>query len=69
MVPLLVLASEFRSRFTLYLFIILLVRFGLLSGHLLGKSCPFGWPCDLIVFGLLVILVISRLVLRAGFGC
>ena len=37
-----VLVSEFRLCFTLYLFIILLVRFGLLSGHLLGNSCPLG---------------------------
>ena len=28
--------------FTLCLFIILLVQFGLLSGHLLGNSCPLG---------------------------
>ena len=27
---------------TLCLFIILLVQFGLLSGHLLGNSCPLG---------------------------
>ena len=26
------------------------VRFGSLSGHLLGKSCPFGWPYVLFVF-------------------
>ena len=34
-----VLLSEFRCRFTLCLFILFLVQFGLLSGHLLGKSC------------------------------
>ena len=28
--------------FTLCLFIILLVQFGLLSGHFLGSSCPLG---------------------------
>ena len=39
----------------LMLFIILLVWFGLLNGHLLGKSCPFSWPCVLVVFS-----VISR---------
>ena len=32
-------ASEFRSRFTLHVLILFLVRFGLLSGHLLGNSC------------------------------
>ena len=31
-----------------------------------GKSCSLGWPCVLIVFCLCVILVISRLVSRAG---
>ena len=40
------------------------VWFGLVSGHLLGQSCPFGWPCVLIVLCLFVILVISRF----GFG-
>ena len=37
-----VLVSEFRCCFTLCLFIILLVQFGLLSGNLLGNSCPLG---------------------------
>ena len=39
-----VLVSEFRQCFTLCLFIIriLLVQFGLLSGHLFGNSCPLG---------------------------
>ena len=37
-----VLVSKFRRCFTLCLFIILLVQFGLLSGHLLGNSCPLG---------------------------
>ena len=37
-----VLVSEYRRCFTLCLFIILLVQFGLLSGHLLGNSCPLG---------------------------
>ena len=36
------------------MFIIHLVRFGLLSGHLLGNSCPLGWPYVLIVFCLFV---------------
>ena len=30
------------------MFIILLVQFGLLSGHLLGKSCPLGWPLSFV---------------------
>ena len=34
--------------------------FGLPSDHLLGNSCPLGWPFVLIVFCLLVILVISH---------
>ena len=38
----------------------ILVRFGLLSGYLLGKSCPLGWPYVLIVFCLFAIIVISR---------
>ena len=33
-----------------------------------GNSCPLGWPYVLIVFGLFVILIISNLVLRAGFA-
>ena len=48
------------------LFIILKVRFRLLNGHLLGKSCPLGWSCILVVFFLFVISVIFR----SGFeGC
>ena len=46
--------------FHICLFIILVVRFGLLSGHLFGNSCPLGWPYILIVFGLFVFLFISR---------
>ena len=38
-------------------FIILLVRFALLSGHLLGNSCPLGWPFVHIVFCLFVIFI------------
>ena len=30
------------STFHLMFFILLLIRFGLLSGHLLGKCCPLG---------------------------
>ena len=48
------------------LFIILLVRFGLLSGHLSGKSCPLGWPCVLIVICLFISLVISRFGFEGG---
>ena len=43
--------------FHLCLFIILLVQFGLLSGHLLGNSCPLGYLFVLIVFCLFVILI------------
>ena len=38
-------------------FIILLVQFGLLSGHLLGNSCPLGQQFVLIVFCLFVIFI------------
>ena len=37
-----VLLSEFRCCFISCLFIIFLVRFGLLSGHLFGNNCPRG---------------------------
>ena len=47
----------------------LLVRFGLLSGHLLGNSCPLGRPYVLIVFCLFVIFYLFPILfLRAGFG-
>ena len=52
-----VLVSDFRCCFTLCLFIILLVQFGLLSGHLLGNSCPLGKQFVLLVFCLFVILI------------
>ena len=52
-----VLVSEFRWCLTLCLFIILLVQFGLLSGHLLGNSCPLGKQFVLIVFCLFVIFI------------
>ena len=55
-----VLVSEFRWCFTLCLFIILLVRFVLLSGQLLENSCPFRQSFVLIVFCLIVILEILR---------
>ena len=54
--------------FNLCLFIILLVRFGLLSDHLLGNSCPLGWPFVLIVFCLFVILFISYFGFESGFA-
>ena len=52
--------------FHLMFVIIHLVRFGLLSGHLLGNSCPLGWPYVLIVFGNFYLFPI--LDLRSGFG-
>ena len=36
---------------------ILLVQFVLLSGHLLGNSCPLGWQFVLLVFCLFVIFI------------
>ena len=48
------------------MFIILLVRFGLLSGHLLGISCPFGWPYVLIVFCLFVIFIYFPFGFKSG---
>ena len=39
---------------------IILVRFRLLSCHLLGNSCSLGWPYVLFVFWLFVILVMTR---------
>ena len=55
------LVSELRWCFTLCLFIILLVRFWLLSGHLLGNSCALDWPFLLIVFCLFVFYLFSHL--------
>ena len=46
------------------MFILFLVRFRLLSGHLLGNSCLLDWPYVLFVFFLFVISIISRF----GFG-
>ena len=40
-----------------FMFFILLVQFGLLSGHLLGNSCPLGKQFVLIVFCLFVIFI------------
>ena len=52
--------------FTLCLFIILLVWFGLLSCNLLGNRYPLGWPYFLIVFCLLVFLFISHFGFKSG---
>ena len=60
------LRQSFDDVFALCLFIILLVRFGLLSGHLLGNSCPLGWPFVLNVFCLFVILFISHFGFKSG---
>ena len=54
--------------FTTYLFILFSVRFGLLSGQLFGKSCSLGKQYVLFVFLVFLTLVISLLVLRAGYG-
>ena len=43
--------------FHLCLFIILLIQFGLPSGHLLGNSCALGEQFVLIVFCLFVIFI------------
>ena len=50
----------------LCLFIILLVRFWWLTGHLLGNSCALGWPFVLIVFCLFVFYLFPILVLRTS---
>ena len=52
-----VLVSAFRLCFTLCLFIILLVQFGLLGGRLLGNSCPLDWRFVPVVFCLFVVFV------------
>ena len=44
----------------------LLVRFWLLSGHLLGNSCALSWPFLLIEFCLFVFYLFPILVLRAS---
>ena len=44
--------------FRLCLFIILLVRFGLLGGGLLEDDCPLGWRFVLVVFCLFVKFII-----------
>ena len=49
-----------------HLMFVHLVRFWLLSGHLLGNSCALGWPFVLIVFCLFVFYLFPILVLRAS---
>ena len=63
-------SQSFGEVSTYNVFIILLVRFGLLSGHLLANNCPLGRPYVLIVFCLFVFLF-PILVLRPGlaFNC
>ena len=46
--------------------IMFLVRFWLLSGHLLGNGCALSWPFVLIVFCLCVFYLFPILVLRAS---
>ena len=48
------------------MFIILLVRFLMLSGHLLGNNSVVGWPFVLIVFCLFVFYLFPIFVLRAS---
>ena len=48
---------RFSVMFHFMFVLILLVQFGLLSGHLLGNSCPLGKQFVLIVFCLFVILI------------
>ena len=53
----------------LILYIILLVRFGLLSGHLLGNSCPLSWPFwSFCLLSICNIYLFPGLVLSAEFG-
>ena len=60
------LVLEFGWCFNLCLFIMLLVRFVLLSDHLLGNICPLSWPFVLVVFCLFVIFVISQFGFERG---
>ena len=52
--------------FHLMFVLILLVWFGLLRGHLLGNSCPLGWPYVFIVFCLFVFVFISHFGFKSG---
>ena len=58
--------SGFRCCFALCLFVVLLVRFGLLSGRLLGSGCPLGWRLVLVVFCLFVIFIYFPLWFKGG---
>ena len=60
------LVSEFRWCFILCLLIILLVRFRLLSDHLLGYLLPTRLAIRIIVFCLFVILFIFRFGFESG---
>ena len=57
--------SCFGVRFSVMFHFILLIQFGLLSGHLLGNSCPLGYQFVLIVFCLFVIFI-SRFGIKSG---
>ena len=50
----------------MFVFFILLVQFGLLSGHLLENSCPLGKQFVLIVFCLFVIFIFSHFGFKSG---
>ena len=63
-----VLVSEFRRCFTLCLFIILLVQFGLLSGELLGNPPALLAICSHYILSICNIYLFPVLVLRAGFA-
>ena len=49
--------NEKKNIAFLFVLSILLVQFGLLSGHLLGNSCPLGEQFVLIVLCLFVIFI------------
>ena len=48
------------------LFVILLVRFGLLSGHLCGNCCGLGWPYGLIHFCLFLFFIYFPFLGKSG---
>ena len=52
--------QRFWWRLVFCVFISFLVRFALLGGHILGKSCSLGWPYILSAFFLFEISVISH---------
>ena len=55
-----------RSESSGYNGFILLVQFGLLSGHLLGNSCPLGLQFVLIVFCLFEIFIYFPFGFKSG---